>query len=158
MIGKLLSLGPRGWWDLTEAQYYVFRAQAQLRKRPLGSLVSRAKVLSLTSPAGAIDARRAEARALARALDRVASHGFSRPLCLARSLALHYLLERRGIQGSEVRVGVRRAGTSLEAHAWVEWQGEVLGDDPLRINEFQQIDDLKVSTAAETHTRFSGTA
>jgi hypothetical protein len=37
------------------------------------------------------------------------------------------LLRRRGIDGA-LRIGVRKAGDRLEAHAWVAYQGVVLND------------------------------
>jgi hypothetical protein len=49
------------------------------------------------------------------------------PTCLHRSLTLWWLLRRQGIDG-ELRIGVRKAGSNLEAHAWVEYQGVVLND------------------------------
>lgn len=45
--------------------------------------------------------------------------------CLARSLALWYLLQRRGIV-TEVRFGVRKQEGQIAAHAWVEYGGESL--------------------------------
>ena len=49
--------------------------------------------------------------------------------CLHRSMALWWLLGRRGID-SALRFGVRRSGDRLEAHACVECQGIVLNDRP----------------------------
>jgi hypothetical protein len=51
----------------------------------------------------------------------------SAPTCLHRSLTLWWLLRRLGIGGA-LRIGVRKAGGKLEAHAWVEYQGVVLND------------------------------
>lgn len=76
-----------------------------------------------------------------------------RPACLERSMALRHLLRRRGY-AAEVRIGVRKregaggperggglacadegaqakgapAAPPIEAHAWVEVDGEVVGD------------------------------
>lgn len=55
--------------------------------------------------------------------------------CLARSLGLQFLLLRRGIE-SDLRIGVRREGTGLEAHAWVEHGGVRLGDESARFAAF----------------------
>ncbi len=68
-----------------------------------------------------------EARAMRRALDIAARHTLVRPTCLTRSVTLWWLLRRRGIE-STVRIGVRTANGGLEAHAWVERNGEVLND------------------------------
>src|ERR1043166_1115859 len=47
--------------------------------------------------------------------------------CLSHSLTLWALLRREGV-ATEVRVGTRRRGGRLEAHAWVEWEGRPLTD------------------------------
>ena len=47
--------------------------------------------------------------------------------CLQQSLTLWYLLRRRGLD-PELRIGVRKAGDQLEAHAWVQYQGRALND------------------------------
>ncbi len=74
------------------------------------------------------------ARALA--VERVARLGVGRGLCLVRSLALMDLLDRDGLSGGRIRIGVRRARGVFEAHAWVEWKGSVIGDDPLYVGTF----------------------
>ncbi len=61
------------------------------------------------------------------ALDRAARCGPGHPSCLPRALALWWLLRRRGIP-ADLRIGARRAAGRLEAHAWVEHDGQVLGD------------------------------
>ncbi len=45
--------------------------------------------------------------------------------CLRRSLVLQRLLARHGI-GSTLRLGVRKADRELQAHAWLEKDGQVL--------------------------------
>ncbi|MCB1033151.1 MAG: lasso peptide biosynthesis B2 protein [Acidobacteria bacterium] len=47
--------------------------------------------------------------------------------CLDRSAALLDLLRREGLEG-DLRIGVRRGLEGVEAHAWVELNGEVLND------------------------------
>ena len=49
------------------------------------------------------------------------------PNCLERSLALWWTLRSNGIP-AELRIGGRKGGRGLEAHAWVERNGEVLND------------------------------
>jgi hypothetical protein len=49
-----------------------------------------------------------------------------RPTCLTRSLVLVRLLRRRGLP-AELKIGVRKPGRRLEAHAWVECGPEVFG-------------------------------
>ena len=47
--------------------------------------------------------------------------------CLKQSLILFRILRRRGIT-AELRIGVRRVGDNLNAHAWVECDGHMLLD------------------------------
>lgn len=70
---------------------------------------------------------RAQAARDARAVQIAAKYGVFRPLCLTRAMALQAMLGRRGLHAA-VRVGARRNGNQLEAHAWVELDGVVLGD------------------------------
>lgn len=45
--------------------------------------------------------------------------------CLTQALAARWLLARDG-HASVLRLGVRRAGTGIEAHAWLELDGRVV--------------------------------
>ncbi len=45
--------------------------------------------------------------------------------CLRQSLALLYMLRRRG-QETHLRIGVMREGGLFKAHAWLDWNGQVL--------------------------------
>ena len=47
--------------------------------------------------------------------------------CLERSLVLQRLLARRHIH-CELRIGVHRRCESLDAHAWLEFHGEAVGE------------------------------
>lgn len=48
--------------------------------------------------------------------------------CLTESLTIWWLLRRRGLE-SDIRIGVRKGGGKLDAHAWVEWAGTALDED-----------------------------
>lgn len=50
-----------------------------------------------------------------------------RSSCLERSLALWWLLARRGIS-SQLRIGARKDGGKFQAHAWVECNGVAVGE------------------------------
>lgn len=69
------------------------------------------------------------------AIHRAARHGLFRPRCLTRSIALQRMLARRGLP-ARVCIGVRREASSLEAHAWVELHGRIMGDDPSHVARF----------------------
>ncbi len=153
MLRRLLALGPRGWSRLAEAQAAIFRAHAQVRLRPLGALVTERmqRAAERGAEASPLDALVSPtppqlelARELEQAVSRVARLGLTRPLCLARSLALVHLLRRHGITDAVVRVGVRMSEGALRAHAWVEWRGVVLGDTLDSVRSYTQIRDLTV--------------
>ncbi len=57
-----------------------------------------------------------------------ARHGPVRASCLPLSLTLQSLLREHGIE-TALRLGVRKIDGRLEAHAWVEKDGEPLCDD-----------------------------
>lgn len=102
-------------------------ALASLGFRRVHGLLSRWVAASAPGAQRPPALRAAQAAATLRALDRAAGCGPSRPSCLPRSLTLWWLLRRQGMP-AELRIGVRREGDRLEAHAWVEQDGVVLGD------------------------------
>jgi hypothetical protein len=73
------------------------------------------------------DAESAFVQSAVRMVRVAARRGATRPLCLSRSLVLCTLLRRAGIAAA-VRIGVRKTGSQIEAHAWVEYNGTVLND------------------------------
>lgn len=71
-----------------------------------------------------------QARKIARLVAAASRHGPFRANCLPTSLALRHMLLCRGIK-ADLRVGVRKtADGKLEAHAWVEHEGQPLIDKP----------------------------
>lgn len=136
---KLLRLDRRGWQDLLAAQRALIRAQWRLRTRPIGEFAIR-------EPLGQADATGDGARAqeIAAAVTRAASYGLFRPYCLVRAVALRELLIANGVQGSSIRIGVRRESGTFQAHAWVRWGELVLGDRAEHVARFTEVDDLRV--------------
>lgn len=67
----------------------------------------------------------AEAELTARMVRAAVRHSIGHPTCLEESLVLWWLLARQKI-AADLRIGVRKAGEKMEAHAWVECQGAVL--------------------------------
>jgi hypothetical protein len=58
-----------------------------------------------------------------------------RARCLHRSLALHRWLRQEGLP-CELRIGVRKDGEELQAHAWIELGGHVVNDKPHQVATF----------------------
>jgi hypothetical protein len=67
------------------------------------------------------------ASVIATRLDLAARNMFFRTNCLERSLALQWMLRRRGI-ATDLRIGARKESELFEAHAWIELDGVVLND------------------------------
>ena len=63
-----------------------------------------------------------------RSIEFVAAFPWKWAHCLQKSRALVMLLSRHGIMAS-LRIGVRKNGDNLAAHAWVEFDGIVLNDN-----------------------------
>jgi hypothetical protein len=62
-----------------------------------------------------------------RMVNAAARYAWGRFTCLEKSLALWWLLMRQGTACS-VRIGARKSGAKLEAHAWVERDGVALNE------------------------------
>jgi hypothetical protein len=65
------------------------------------------------------------ARDLAISVERVARRLPFRPTCLEKALVLERLLAAAGLDASVI-IGVRRANNTLDAHAWLEHNGQPL--------------------------------
>jgi hypothetical protein len=83
--------------------------------------------------------RHQQTLAIARMVRAAASHGPYRANCLKQSLVLWWLLRLRGI-GSELRVGVRRMSSGIEAHAWVVCGNRLLNEREDVYTEFAPFD------------------
>ena len=138
---KLLALGWQDWKDLVRAQLALARAQREMQSRPTGEMV-RDDPTHTDIP---FPDRGDEARRIALAVNRAAQFGWFRPKCLVRSRALRYLLDDAGIVGAQVRVGVSLSQDRFLAHAWVEYAGQVVGDDPAAVARFVPMTGLQVA-------------
>ncbi len=67
------------------------------------------------------------AQSVARIVSIAANHGFYSANCLKKSLLTWWLLRRRGIT-VELKIGVNKDAGDFNAHAWVEFRGNVLID------------------------------
>ena len=66
---------------------------------------------------------------LSRMVEMASRHTPLPTTCLHRSLALWWLLGRRGLE-SRLRFGVRNNAGRFQAHSWVEHRGTVINDHP----------------------------
>ena len=140
---KVISLGVREWRELWRAQWALILAQRVVSKRAPGQLTSRTSETAGTPRAQGAEAR-SHARALGDAVRRAAKYGIFRPACLVQAIAIQRLLSADGIQGAIIKVGVKQAETGMEAHAWVELEGDVIGDTLAHVREFAPLNELSV--------------
>jgi hypothetical protein len=68
-----------------------------------------------------------QAENISRLVSIAANHGPYRANCLKKSLVAWWLLERRGIH-PEFMIGVNKDADQFNAHAWLEYQGNILID------------------------------
>lgn len=146
IVSRLARQSCAEWSELFVAQKALLVAQLLVWTRPVGRFVEDAQNNSpgVQEPIARSSRTWRDALKIAVAVRRVADHGFVRPKCLVRSVALSRLLEQRGIKGSRVRVGVRRVDGDFSAHAWVELGQHVLGDDARNVSSFAQLLDVGV--------------
>ncbi len=145
VIRKIRELSGRDWAELAEAQLALVRAQIMMLTRPRGGLVDGGP--PSPRPDGLPLGETLVARRLGVAVSRAARLGIFRPQCLARSLALQWMLERRGIEGSRIRIGVRKDGEGLAAHAWVEYGDMILGDHEYHVATFTELADVRMKSS-----------
>lgn len=126
---------------MVRAQAALLRAQRDMRSLPTGGMV-REHPVDLTVP---VTNQVEDARRIALAVNRAAAFGVFRPKCLVRSRALRKMLDAAGIAGAQVRVGVQLTDGRFRAHAWVEYAGEVVGDDPAAVARFVPMPDIRVA-------------
>lgn len=142
LVRKTTRLTARELVDLCRAQVALMRAQLALWTTAKGTLLTPAQA----PPAPPLSApHRVRAGAIGWAITRAAHYGLFRPKCLARSLAIQRMLQREGILGSRLHLGVRPAGAGLLAHAWVTLEGRVLGDDPAFVADFRELPGTAVA-------------
>lgn len=91
-----------------------------------------------------------DAHRLAELAKAVGRHGVIETSCLRQSLAVYWLLRRRGLQ-PQVKLGVGRVGNAPpDMHAWVELEGEALAQPGLRHAAFGDAAARQSETTATT--------
>ena len=138
VVRKLFAITPRESADLVVAQWYLLAALWTVRRRPKGGLLR--AVPDGPVAGGVRDDARLER--LAVAVDRVARFGLFRPTCLVRAVALERQIRRANAGPAVVRVGVSQVAGKLLAHAWIELEGQVIGDEQARVRRFTPLHDF----------------
>lgn len=149
LLDRARRLRGRDWLDLLRAHAALVAAARDVRLEKRGLLRRTAKregepERSEPGDASGVDRRTRRARELALAVERAVEYGPLRFRCLVRALAVRRLLEREGLEGGIVRVGVRHRDGEFAAHAWVEFEGVPLRQSPHRLEIFTPLSELDV--------------
>lgn len=132
---QFLSLSALDRWLFVRAFFCLAAVDARLRFFGFQSAVERAKPPPDSAQCELVGNECCQARHYARLIEVVSRFHFVRARCLHRSLVLHYWLRQEGLP-SDLRIGVRKDGSVLVAHAWVELTGEVVNDQPGALASF----------------------
>lgn len=130
-LSTIARIGALTWNErrlIAEAALLIAALRVALRVagvRRVQRLLSAAMPISASSD-GQRDEDRRRVSAISRLVDAAARHTVKNT-CLHRSLALWWLLGRRGLT-SQIRIGTRRLHGQFEAHAWVECDGAIVND------------------------------
>jgi hypothetical protein len=129
-IRQLSELSPLQWWIILVAVFMLPVIALSLKLFGFKQTKKRMSRL-IPNTIDGIPAREDElsrAQLISRAVAIAGNHGLYKANCLKQSLLLWWLLARRGIP-SEIKLGTQKIPQEIfNAHAWVEYKGEVLGD------------------------------
>lgn len=125
-----LTWTERRW--LLEAWLLLLGFRVALRTRPFPSVEKWARV-PVGQSSEAVKDRPEDCARLAWCVDAAANHHVWRMQCLERSLTRQRMLRKRGID-AELKIGVQKQSSGIEAHAWLELTGKPL-NEPETIGE-----------------------
>lgn len=119
-----LSWAERRW--LVEAWLLLLGFRLALRTRPFVAVEKMARVPLATDGAAEQSPRQPDSR-LTWCVAAAANNHLWPMRCLERSLTSQRMLRKRGID-AELEIGVQKQGPELEAHAWLEIDGQPLAE------------------------------
>jgi len=126
-LKKLLSYSVKDWSLLVQAWSLLLAIDIGLRILP--SEKSRMDKTTTSKEKSELEAERIIQRSSG-FLDLAARHHLYPMTCLRRSLTLQWLLSRAGLY-TTLQFGVRRENENLQAHAWLDYQGQVIDKNPI---------------------------
>ena len=130
-VRKLARLESEDRWLLLEAGLILIWIRLSLWMLPWRRAVAAAANLPMPTP------RRVAPLHAAWAI-RNASRLVPGATCLTRALALQYLLNRVG-HAARLSLGVTNGAHGFVAHAWVEYEGEPLLDEPEELENYARL-------------------
>lgn len=121
--GRRLSAGD--WRVMARAWFWLLLVDAGLRLLPFPR-VQRVVPPVAHSLAGSPEETAAAIRRLRRLVDIAARNHLYPMTCLRRALVLQRMLAQAGI-ATKLQFGVRKEAGALAAHAWLEYDGQPIG-------------------------------
>lgn len=126
-LDTALTLSAHDWWVLTQAWVLLLLFDLGLRLLPFHQ-VQKVAVLAMKREGEQRGSQVRTAIGKTGRLVSIARQCHLYPMhCLPRALVLQWLLGRQGI-ATVLRIGVRKEATQLSAHAWLEYEGQPLGE------------------------------
>jgi hypothetical protein len=127
-LGTARKLSRAEWGGFLQAWTLLLAVDLGLRLLPFPRLRAWAAPKSDAYSQNISDeAARAQIRQVRARVAQAARNHLYPMTCLRRSLVLQRMLRRRGIP-TELRLGVRKEDGTLQAHAWLEYQGQPVGE------------------------------
>lgn len=126
-VGKLLALPASDKWLVFKVSIMLPLVEGGLHL--LGLQIVARFLASWATPSVVVLESNFEVERQARLLSMVVHRHPFAGKCLSRSLTLWWCLRQTGIK-SEVRLGIRKEGSRLRGHAWVEYQGQPVAEVP----------------------------
>ena len=140
-LRKASRLSAAEWWLLLRCWLLLLRVDTSLRFLGLGRTGNRLAQRRVT-------AADLDSETVNRLVGWAARLHFWKIRCLTRSLVLETLLPE-----TDLTIGIRRSGSTLEAHAWVEKEGEPLGEDVHSLGGFTVLTSGKLWRQPENGSR-----
>ena len=138
LIARQLSLGE--WLTLAEAWWVLFGFYLALR------WLSFDRLKTLIRPNSAEKADPVRVLAIAQQLHKLVYLASRLHLlsmtCLPRAFTLRWMLGRRDIP-AQLRIGISKTATGILAHAWVDVEGETIGESEDIPERFKILDTLE---------------
>lgn len=137
-LQTLLSYNAQDRLLFIKTWLFLLGVDLALRMLPFRKVQSWIKSSSLNRESPQQDQVETVVRRASEFVDRAARHHLYPMTCLRRSLTLQWLLSRYGLD-TRLEFGVRRREGKLQAHAWLEYQGQVIGDTSLPDDQYARL-------------------
>ena len=134
-LRRFLALPPADQGLLIRAFISLGVVDIALRLAGFQWVMRRARSVSQSSSPHVDAQALSRARRYAHWLSCASRNHIVRARCLHRSLVLHRWLRQENLP-SILRIGVRKEGDDLKAHAWVELAGQPVNDPPSAVAPF----------------------